>query len=737
MLQQFEHTTVDLGSVVLRLNSELVFSQQEDGKFYLIEHPIKSKFYRIGSAEYTFISMLDGYTSINQAISKSAALLGDQAINQHEASQICKWIVDQEIGTTEASASAQRLSDSATKARREELVAKTNPLTPKIDLFNPDRLMSLMNRFVGFMFSSLGAVVWLFLMAVGVWFLVTNWSEFFSQSSSLVSRDNWIWFAGIFIGLKLIHETGHGICCKRFGGEVPRAGLVFILLFPLPYVDVTSSWRFDSKWNRAMVGFAGMYFELLIAAVAVMGWVFFQDPFLRMQLFNIFVSASLMTLLFNANILMRFDGYYIFSDLISVPNLASRGSQYLRYFGRKYGLGMKEAPFFWPEGKSKTIRIYAVAALFWRVLICISLVIAAEKLLYGAGVVLAIVGVFLWVVIPIIKLLSFVFFNKRVTSANRFRFVSLASITAVVAVCCWNYCPIYSSLSAPVIADFSKFRVVRTGVGGLLKEICVVDSARVDKGQKIAVLENRELELEMDRLKIEIESNRQMARIFRSKKEPAALDLQDENLVELQKKLAELEQDQSELVLRAPASGKVILDNLNSRIGNYIRSGDQVYSLGEGTNIVFHAMVSQTDYENFRGASAELLDVTLDGNGTQAIKSKIRNINPRGQTDLLHPSFGAMCGGPLLVRPVSASATEDIKTGLSVEEIANDWMLVNPHFHIQLVSDSEFSVSETNSEANTLWAGQSGRVFLRTYQGTLGEVCMDWYYRWLRPSSLR
>ena len=131
--------------------------------------------------------------------------------------------------------------------------------------------------------------------------------------------------------VKFLHELGHAYAVKNGGGEVHEMGIMLLVFTPVPYVDASAASGFRSKWRRALVGAAGMLTEILIAAVFIVVWVAAEPGWLRAIAFNVGLSAGVSTVIFNANPLLRFDGYYILSDLIEVPNLGARGNQYWRY----------------------------------------------------------------------------------------------------------------------------------------------------------------------------------------------------------------------------------------------------------------------------------------------------------------------------------------------------------------------------------------------------------------------
>ncbi len=387
-------STVELSNIAPALRSDLKFSLQHHGgsTCYLIEDEKNTKFFRVGIPEYTFISLLDGTTTIREAIAYTAARLGKDALSEHDAAAICKWLIDTQLAYTGASLEHERLLETAQQAGRARMMQALNPLLIKLPLARPDRLLSQLSRLLGWWFGRAGLAAWWGLMAVTLYQLITHWPRVVADDSIIFVHGNWLRLLLTWCVLKIIHEVSHGIACKRFGGHVRESGLLWIVFAPVPYVDVTSAWRFPCKWQRIFVSAAGMYTELAAAAVATLVWLHTEPGVCHQQAYNILLTASLVTLVFNANPLMRFDGYYILSDLLEIPNLYALGQQYTRHLGRHWFLGLSSRLPQWSARRGLTIKVYGVLAFFWRILVCAGLLVAASTVLAGAGIVLAIVA---------------------------------------------------------------------------------------------------------------------------------------------------------------------------------------------------------------------------------------------------------------------------------------------------------------------------------------------------------
>src|SRR5206468_11742270 len=140
---------------------------------------------------------------------------------------------------------------------------------------------------------------------------------------------NWIYLGGTLAITKVIHEFGHGLSCKHFGGECHEMGVMLLVMTPCLYCNVSDSWMLPNKWHRAAIGAAGMYIELVMASIATFLWWFSEPGLLNNVCLAVMFVCSVTTLVFNANPLMRYDGYYILADLLEIPNLRQKAGQVL------------------------------------------------------------------------------------------------------------------------------------------------------------------------------------------------------------------------------------------------------------------------------------------------------------------------------------------------------------------------------------------------------------------------
>ncbi len=324
----------DPGELRIALREDLLVTVQSyrGRTCYVIEDPAEGRFYRVGLPEGVFLSLLDGSHTLRQAMAKAAAALGEEAFSEPEAMAILHWLVEAKLACP---AGGLLLDAQFREAARRPF----SPLAIRLPIVRPDRLLGLILPWCEWLFAP-GAVLLGGLAAgAAVWQVASQWNLFRESFRTVVAPHYWLSLTFAWLLLKLLHETAHGLVCKKYGGTVDEAGVMLLWGVPLPYVDVTSSWSFRGKWPRIYTAAAGLYAELLAASLAALVWSQARPGGLSFFCVHLVAIAGAGTILFNANPLMRFDGYYILMDLLEMPNLDGYGRQFLGAMVRKYVWG--------------------------------------------------------------------------------------------------------------------------------------------------------------------------------------------------------------------------------------------------------------------------------------------------------------------------------------------------------------------------------------------------------------
>jgi putative peptide zinc metalloprotease protein len=715
--------TFEFSQARLRLKDSLRFTMRQSGSAieYLVEDEVTGRFFRVGLPQYTFMTMLDGQRTVSTALMKTATLLREHAIDESEAANLCKWAIESGLVESETGNSTARRIEQHEQQQKQKMISYLNPMMMRIPLFNPDPAVSVITRFLGFLVSPVGALIWLSVCIYGFLQLAYNWEEFYTNRVNSFGATDFAWIALTWVLLKLVHEIAHSVVCKRYGGRVQSCGFLFLLMIPMPYVDVTSSWRFDNKWKRILTSAAGMMSEVFIAAIACWIWANSGPGPLQYHAGNVIISATLHTLLFNINPLMRFDGYYMLADWLEIPNLSTHGRSWLKGVFKRMYFGNKPAKLKETGFRGLAVRAYGVLAMMWFFTIAIGLSLAASSFIEGFGLMVAAIGLVLWVGIPLFKLTKYCIAGTKTEKPNRVWFSTAMGLTLFIAAAFLYCCPSPSVVSAPVVIDYEPLSVVRSNSTGFAKTIHVADGQLVEEGELLVTLQNPELEHQLKSLVIDIRISELRTNTFFNQGEISKVQMEQKSLDSMLNRKAELEQQIAELQVFAPQSGTVLARELNSLAGKHLTPGNEILSIARAGEIHAIALTRQDDIDWVsENPEAEIELLVWGRHENNLLAGKIKHINPRARDDLPHEAFAASVGGPLAVVP---------RQQVEGDGEEGDMMLTQPRVPVEIELAEE--------DRHHLVAGQTGQLIVRSRNQNMGNYIAQNLVRFVRENNLR
>ncbi len=703
-----------LGDTLVTLRSDLsvVPNFDEESPKYIIEDPLNLAFYEVGPLEYGFLSALDGKTTVSQAIELACRSAPELRLTEQEAGSICQWLINNDLAYVAEFSNAEQLVTRMERSEQQKRWALLNILFMRVPLWHPDRFLAALRPWLGWVQHPVALFVTGIMAIIAGGMVLQDWDRVVSSSSSVFLPSSWLWLTACWLTLKLIHELAHGVVCRIYGGSVREAGVVFVLFGPLPYIDVTSSWRLRSKWQRIHIAAAGMISELQIASIAAVCWCHTEPGVVNFVSFNIMVAASLVTVLFNANPLMRFDGYYILSDLLRIPNLSALGQQSLQQFARKMLFGLPTLKPIRTGIQGWVVATYGVAAFFWRILVMISITIAAALLFQGAGVILAALSVALWLVPAICRFSLFVIRSGELAWWHRLRFlVVTGTMVSGVALITWIV-PWPGATTAPAIVDYSPSTIVRTQSAGFVKKVFVRNGQSVKKGQLIAVLENEQLQVGLADLNLALQQSEQRARSLSKRGSLALHQGELARHLSLHKQLAEKRAEVDGLKVLAPHDGRIVGRTLTQALGTYLKKGDAMVAIGIEGSKEIQLAIAQSNLTPFTQRVGTDVSIRLP---TGTFLAPLDKIDPRGSLSLHHPSLSASNGGRLAVQQ-SGVGDDASRKQLTYE-------LLEPHFIGY--------ATMTEEQSQQLWVGQRGLVRIQDHDRSIGRYLYEAIGQWI------
>ncbi len=678
----------------LRMRQDLLVQRQtwHDREYWVIKDPLALKYYRFEAEEFAILQMLDGETSLDDIQEQFEREFAPQRITANELYRLLGMLHRSGLLLSDTAGQGEQLLERAIERKRQQRRAVVGQiLALRFRGVDPDRFLDRLNGWCGWLFSRAAACC-VFLLALSALLLVGGEYDAVQarlpQFRSFFAADNWIWLAVTLGFTKVLHELGHGLACKRFGGRCHEMGVMLLCFTPCLYANVTDSWTVPSKWRRAAIGAAGMYVELLLASLATFGWWFSHPGLFNHLCLNVMFVCSVSTLMFNANPLLRYDGYYILSDLLEIPNLRSKAGAVLRQFLGKWVLGLKpQRDPFLPTRHRWLFAFYSVASALYGWLVSLSIFWFLYGVLKSCGLSALsplLGGAMLWglVLTPLWrfgKLLHSPYRSRRVKKMRAA--ICLGGLAIAVAAALMTPLPYY--VVCPLHIQPREATAVYVDSPGLVRQV-FVQSGPVVAGQPIARLENSELQLAHQQLQAQRDQLATRLEGLRSRApndQGALLELAhtQEAFDALEEQLSRHQRQLDRLTIRAPRSGvllpafsrptpesnRVRLASWSGRplssknLGAYLEPSVVVGRIADPGHWEALLAVPQGEVEFL--AAGQQVDLVLDQLPGERLTGQLEHLSQQ-QLEATPPSLSSKSGGPILTETDSQGVERPIET---------------------------------------------------------------------------
>ena len=383
--------------------------------WYVLEDRVSRRMHRFNAVSHYVIGLMDGRRTVQEIWDSATTKFGDDAPTQDEMIRLLGQLHTAEVLQSEVTPDvAELLRRAQRNKRRIWLQYLLSPLSIRIPLFDPDRFLERWLPWYRPLFGWAGAVVWCGVVGLAIFTAAAHWNELTQDvSDRVLAPQNLLLMWLTFPVVKLLHEFGHACATRAWGGEVHEMGIMILVLMPIPYVDATAASAFRDTHRRVIVGAAGMIVELFVASLALFLWLEAEPGITRAVLFDVMLIAGISTVLFNANPLLRFDGYYMLSDVVQIPNLRARANQYLGYLVETRLFGLELPEFEASGGERRWFVFFAIASFVYRVFLMIAIALFVASEYFVIGVVLALWVAVTSVVVPVAKAIGYLAMHPK------------------------------------------------------------------------------------------------------------------------------------------------------------------------------------------------------------------------------------------------------------------------------------------------------------------------------------
>ena len=559
--------------VRMKMRPDLTFDQQtyQGVEYLVVKEPLGQKYYQFPPQVHYLLTLLDGKITIDQLQDAYHEKFAPKRITRQELQQLLTRFHQDGLVVSNMPGQGIELLKRGEKNRRMELFQTfSNVLAVRYRGFDPEWILNRLIKWVGWIFTKPMVYIVCLLATVALMSVVVNWGAFQAKLpgfDAFFDPRQWYLFVAVLAGTKMCHEFGHGLSCKKLGGECHEIGFMLLVLTPCLYCNVSDSWRLKNKWHRAAIGAAGMYVEVILATIATFVWWFVQPGLVQDICLRVMLVSSISTVLFNGNPLLRFDGYYILSDILEIPNMAQKSTKALTTLVGRHWLGL-EMPddALMPTNRPAAFASYTVAAFCYRWFVMFSILLFLIKMLepYGLeslGIGIAMFSLIGIVVMPCYKLYRYMSVPGRMHQVKKPRFFSILLIGGALLAALLLF-PFPHTMRCDIVVVPKKIQAVYVEETGVL-EACFVDPGdQVKAGQELGRLRNLQLEKlildaegEVELKQAELEVAR--AEMLRTRGASDIGRVQAE-VDEAKSLLIDLKDRADKLVIYAPMSGTVM-----------------------------------------------------------------------------------------------------------------------------------------------------------------------------------
>lgn len=622
---------------------------------WLLFDPVRNSYHRLDRAAYDCIASwqavpIDRYLKrLNQNL--------DTPKSEDDLKAMVKFLYTQKLvisppgGDTESFA-AQEFA--ATPPLTHTLVHKY--LFFKIPLVRPDRFLRLSYPAVSWLFSKTVLCIIVLMGVIGLYFAGRQWDVFTQTFMHFLTFEGLIYYGLTLAGLKVCHEFGHAYTAHHFKSRVPVMGLAFLVMFPILYTDTTNAWELTDRRKRVLIDAAGMMTELLIACIAIFLWSFLPDGPLRSAAFFAATTSWVLSLMVNLNPMMRFDGYYLLSDLFGVTNMQKNGFDMGRWHMRETLFGLGNPPPTAMSGQRRRGLItYAYATWVYRFFLFIGIALLVHALFPKAiGIILFVIEIGWFIALPILKELKHWWSLKMDILKRPRAHITLglaAMFIAVMAV------PWQSTVRAPALMRPALQTELYPIQGARIMTLHIREGQQVQQGDVLAVLHSDTIDLDITSARQKLALiEAQLARRVSDQKDRANSALLLQSKAREQGRLDGLKSVKDSLIVRAPHAGIISDMPRDLHAGRFISHTYRIARLVSDTDFEIIAFPKEdqaarlaksgTESGEESGQAVFISDDLLQ----PAIQARVHALSPTSLPTLTQAVLSSTYRGPIAVQ---------------------------------------------------------------------------------------
>lgn len=617
---------------------------------YVLQDEVTGQFHRFSPDTYQIIGLMVGHHTMQEIWEMACEKLGENIPTQAEVIALLSRLYQANVIVTDRMPDIRDLDTRRRKFDRKRIIQQLkSPVSIKLPLLDPERFLTRTMPYVRPLLGRYGVFLWCLVVVTGFITFLVHWEALTSNLSDRVLATGNLLLIGLtYPFVKVFHELGHAYCVKRWGGEVHEIGVMFLVFFPVPYVDASAATSFDNKYHRMLVGAAGILVELFLAATAMILWVYIEEGAARAILFNIMLISGVSTLLFNGNPLLRFDAYYVLADTLEIPNLATKSNQYFSYFVKRYLFSLKES--INPSADTKEamwLMAYAVASFIYRIFITITITLFIGSRYFIFGTLIGIWFFYMAIITPLMKSISAPFKNPQMARYRGRIYLISGGIVAFMALIIVTV-PFPLSTRVEGIVWAPETSRIYSEESGFINELPELTGKSVEAGDILFALENPELEMQLKILEKEVEVSRARYEANLDNKNLAEVLREDLQYVTSQYQRSRERYDR--LAVRARTNGELVIADPENLIGRYFNRGQVLGYLYDRMKMPVNSMIHENDIEKVIN-DTKYVEMRFVSHPEDVYEGIISRVTPSSSHELLSPVLSVQGGGEIPLDP--------------------------------------------------------------------------------------
>jgi putative peptide zinc metalloprotease protein len=712
--------TAQDSSIRLKAGIRFVPERSEAAWHCVLEDTTTKRFFRIGRREYLIASCLHRTANLTEIGKLLKDAKPELKIHSMEIEQTIRWLINVGLVTSLNTSNSNNSTKSGTPSQPAAAGNWIDPFMMRFTLVSGDSLERWLRPLLFLVSAPLIVLAACLMMLASILFF-SDYSDLMGLTGKLFVPSAAGWWIIAWLVMKAFHELGHALVCMGHGGQVRGAGVAIFYFAPIPYVDTTDMWRLSSRKARAFCALGGIWFEMTVAAIAILICQATENSSLQYFCISLATMGTFTTIAFNANPLARFDGYFVLSDLLNRPNLWTESQQALRSVIQEgwttVGHSSKAFHSVW-------LTVYGALALMYRYTMMIAIGWGAWLTYRGVGLGLITLAVYLWFVAPWLKARQLRLSQQMLSpnplvepkswrSPKHLKKVGLI-VGAAIGCIALLFVPSPWQPAAPGYVVFEEPITLRSQTEGIVGKVYFAHGDVVQEGESIVEIENPLLQLQVAQLRCDVEMGEERCRVLRAQDRMAEYQSEQARLVSTQEQLNQAEEKLAGLTIRAPKTGRLIARELNRFEGQFIKPGQPIANIAASSSIEIHCSLPQDDVEMYRRQIGKAMKVSVASG--EEINATLKDVLPRATEVLENPALAARYGGPIGVQLTNSSDSKaPIKT-------------LRPRF------EAKISIDPTQSKDLSL--GEICNVHPASESFTLANVIGRWkteIIHWLFP----